>query len=60
MAKNFTPHRIAFYVAIIVVWQIIATAGVWPDNIFPISLRSSRRLGMYGAVDGSLVLWNCN
>ena len=35
MAKNFTPHRIGFYIAIVVVWQIIAMAGIWPDNIFP-------------------------
>ena len=35
MAKNFLPHRIIFYIGIIVVWQIISMVGVWPDNIFP-------------------------
>ena len=35
MAKNFTPHRIAFYIGIVVVWQVVAMAGIWPDNIFP-------------------------
>jgi len=30
MGKNFTPHRIAFYVGIIVIWQIISMVGVWP------------------------------
>ena len=35
MAKNFTPHRIAFYVGIIAVWQLVALSGVWPENIFP-------------------------
>ena len=27
MAKNFTPHRIAFYIGIVVVWQVIAMIG---------------------------------
>jgi len=35
MAKNFIPHRIAFYIGIVVVWQVISMSGVWPDNIFP-------------------------
>jgi len=53
MGKNFTPHRIAFYVGIIVVWQIISMAEVWPDNIFPSPYEVAEDLA-YGAADGSL------
>jgi len=53
MAKNFTLHRIAFYIGIVVVWQIVSMAGVWPDNIFPSPYDVSEDLA-YGAADGSL------
>ena len=53
MAKNFTPHRIAFYIGIIVVWQIVAMSGVWPENIFPSPYDVAEDL-VYGASDGSL------
>ena len=53
MAKNYTPHRIGFYIGIIVVWQIVAMAGVWPDNIFPSPYEVAEDLA-YGASDGSL------
>jgi len=53
MGKNFIPHRIAFYVGIIVVWQIISMAGVWPDNIFPTPYEVAEDLA-YSAADGSL------
>lgn len=53
MAKNFIPHRIVFYIGIIVVWQVIAMAGVWPDNIFPSPYEVAEDLA-YGAADGSL------
>ena len=53
MAKNFTPHRIGFYIAIVVVWQIIAMAGIWPDNIFPSPYEVAEDL-FYGGADGSL------
>ena len=53
MGKNFTPHRIAFYVGIIVIWQIISMAGVWPDNIFPSPYEVAEDLA-YSAADGSL------
>ncbi len=53
MGKNFIPHRIAFYVGIIVIWQIISMAGVWPDNIFPSPYEVAEDLA-YGAADGSL------
>ena len=53
MAKSFTPHRIAFYIGIIVTWQIISTAGIWPDNIFPSPYDVAEDLA-YSAADGSL------
>ena len=53
MAKNFTPHRIAFYIGIVVVWQIIAMIGIWPDNIFPSPYEVAEDL-FYGGADGSL------
>ena len=53
MAKNYTPHRIGFYIGIVVVWQIVAMAGVWPDNIFPSPYEVAEDLA-YGASDGSL------
>ena len=53
MAKNFTPHRIAFYIGIIVAWQVVSMAGVWPDNIFPSPYDVAEDLA-YGAADGSL------
>ena len=53
MAKNFTPHRIAFYIGIVVVWQVVAMAGIWPDNIFPSPYEVAEDL-FYGGADGSL------
>ena len=53
MAKNYTPHRIAFYIGIIVVWQITAMTGLWPDNVFPSPYEVAEDLA-YGAADGSL------
>ena len=53
MAKNYTPHRISFYVGIIVVWQVVAMTGVWPENIFPSPYEVAEDLA-YGASDGSL------
>ena len=53
MAKNYTPHRIAFYIGLIAVWQIIAMSGIWPDNIFPSPVEVGEDLA-YGAADGTL------
>ncbi|MBA4459158.1 MAG: ABC transporter permease subunit, partial [Nitrosopumilaceae archaeon] len=53
MAKNYTPHRIAFYIAIIAIWQITAMTELWPDNVFPSPFEVAEDLG-YGAADGSL------
>ena len=53
MAKNFTPHRIAFYIGIVVLWQVIAMSGVWPSNVFPSPYEVAEDL-VYTALDGSL------
>lgn len=53
MAKKYTVGKIVFYVGIIVVWQIVAYAQVWPSNIFPSPYEVGEDL-VYGAVDGSL------
>ena len=53
MAKNFTPHRIAFYIGIVVVWQLVSMGGVWPDNIFPSPYEVAEDLA-YGAAEGTL------
>lgn len=53
MAKNYAPHRIAFYIGIVVIWQIIAMTGIWPSNIFPSPYEVAEDL-VYTAMDGSL------
>lgn len=53
MARNFVPHRVGFYVGIIVVWQVVAMTGIWPENIFPSPYEVAEDLA-YGAYDGSL------
>ena len=53
MVKNFTPYRIAFYIGIVVIWQITAMSGMWPENIFPSPFEVAEDL-VYGAADGSL------
>ena len=53
LAKNYTPHRIAFYIGLIAIWQIIAMSGIWPDNIFPSPVEVAEDL-VYGAADGTL------
>ena len=53
MKPSLLGKKIAFYVLIIVVWQIIDTADVWPDNIFPSPIEVGEDL-IYGIADGSL------
>ena len=35
MKANIFGKKIAFYIAIIIVWQAVDSADIWPDNIFP-------------------------
>ena len=53
MKPNLLGKKIAFYVLIIVVWQGIDSAEIWPDNIFPSPIEVGEDL-LYGISDGSL------
>lgn len=52
MAKHF-GKKILFYAAIIVVWQVVADANFWPNEIFPSPFEIAEDLA-FGAADGSL------
>jgi len=53
MSKHLTAKKIIFYVAILAVWQTVADANFWPNEIFPSPWEVIQDLG-YGAADGSL------
>ena len=53
MKANLLGKKIAFYVLIIIVWQGIDSAEIWPDNIFPSPIEVGEDL-LYGISDGSL------
>ena len=53
MKPNLLGKKIAFYVLIVVIWQGIDSAEIWPDNIFPSPIDVGEDL-LYGISDGSL------
>ena len=53
MKKISLWKKIAFYVILIIVWHVIATADIWPNTIFPSPLEVAEDLA-YGVADGSL------
>ena len=53
MNPNLLGKKIAFYILIIVVWQGIDSADIWPDNIFPSPIEVGEDL-LFGISDGSL------
>ena len=53
MKKNVLLKKIAFYIIIVAVWQLVSMSNVWPNNIFPSPYEVGEDL-MYTAVDGSL------
>lgn len=53
MRRNFTPHRIAFYVGLVAVWQVVAAIGICPSSVFPSPYEVAEDLA-YTAMDGSL------
>ena len=53
MKPNLLGKKIAFYILIIVVWQGIDSANIWPDNIFPSPIEVGEDL-LFGISDGSL------
>lgn len=53
MNKKVLGKKIAFYVILVAVWQSIALADIWPNNIFPSPLEVIEDLA-YSVADGSL------
>ncbi len=51
--RKYLGKKIAFYVILVVVWQIVASANIWPNNIFPSPLEVGEDL-VYTAANGSL------
>jgi NitT/TauT family transport system permease protein len=47
--------KITFYVGIVVVWQALSSANVWPNSVFPSPYDVGEDL-WYGAIDGTLWL----
>lgn len=53
LARNLLSKKIAFYVILVIVWQIIAYTNIWSDNLFPSPLEVAEDLA-FGAADASL------
>ena len=53
MKKNVLLKKIAFYIIIVLIWQLVSLSDVWPSNIFPSPYEVGEDLA-YGAADGSL------
>jgi len=53
MKKNVIAKKIAFYVALVILWQAISMSNVWPNNVFPSPYEVGEDLA-YSAADGSL------
>ena len=58
MRASLFGKKIIFYIAIIIVWQAIDSADIWPDNIFPSPIEVGEDL-IYGISDGSLFYGIC-
>ena len=53
MKKNVIAKKIAFYVILVIIWQVISMSDIWPNNIFPSPYEVGEDLA-YSAADGSL------
>lgn len=53
MKAKSLGKKIAFYVGIVLVWQALDYANIWPDSVFPSPYEVAEDLG-YGAMDGTL------
>ncbi len=51
--RKYLSKKIAFYLSLIIVWQVVASVNIWPDNIFPSPYEVAEDLA-YTAADGSL------
>lgn len=55
MKKKLYAKKIAFYIILVAVWQLVALTDVWPNNIFPSPFEVAEDL-FYTASDGSLFI----
>ncbi|WP_268541639.1 ABC transporter permease [Candidatus Nitrosotenuis cloacae] len=53
MKLQIVGKKIAFYVGIVLVWQLVDMTNVWSDNVFPSPYEVAEDL-WYGAIDTSL------
>ena len=53
MKKNIFAKKIAFYIIIVVIWQLVSMGNIWPNNIFPSPYEVGEDL-VFSAADGSL------
>ena len=53
MKPNVLAKKIGFYAIIIIAWQGLDSAEIWPDNIFPSPFEVVEDLA-YGIADASL------
>jgi len=53
MKPSVLAKKIAFFVGIVLVWQALDSANIWPDKIFPSPLEVGESL-WYGASNGTL------
>lgn len=53
MDKIILAKKIAFYILLVVIWQVISMSDIWPNNIFPSPYEVGEDL-VYMASDGSL------
>jgi NitT/TauT family transport system permease protein len=53
MKRNILAKKIVFFVILVLVWQGISMADIWPNNIFPSPYEVAEDL-VYMASDGSL------
>ena len=53
MKPNVLAKKIGFYALIVIAWQGLDSADIWPDNIFPSPLEVVEDLA-YGIADASL------
>lgn len=55
LTRRLTARKIAFYAALIGVWQVAADLGPWPEEIFPSPYEIAEDLA-YGVADGTILL----
>ncbi len=54
MKKNLLAKKIAFYVTLVIIWQVISMIDILPSNVFPSPYEVGEEL-VYMATEGSLL-----